>query len=60
MKGLFGNLSVMPLYELFSRQTSLLRSGAFQTAEAMLPEIKRAMDTLEEALALAKQAESGK
>ncbi len=58
LKGVFGNLSVMPLYELFARQTALLRAGDLPAAEAMLPAAKRELDALQAALTRAKQAEA--
>lgn len=57
LKGLFGGLSVMPLYDLFTRQTALLRAGDFSAAESLLSDARSGLDALKEALVLAKQAE---
>lgn len=57
LKGLFGGLSVMPLYDLFTQQTALLRAGDFAAAQALLPRAVKEMEALQKALAQARQAE---
>ena len=42
LKGVCGNLSMTTLYELFSKQTELFRSGKLGEAFAMMPEISEA------------------
>ncbi len=39
LKGMCGNLSLKKLFDLFSEQTNLIRSGKFDEAAAMMPEI---------------------
>lgn len=40
LKGLTGNLSVMKLHGLFSKQVEFLRSNDFDSAKKMMPEIE--------------------
>ncbi len=37
LKGMCGNLSLSELYELFTTQVSLIRSGEFEEAKDMMP-----------------------
>ncbi len=39
LKGMCGNLSLTNLYDLFTKQTNLLREGEFDKAEAMMTDI---------------------
>lgn len=39
LKGVCGNLSMKELYALFTKQVELLRSGEFDSAAEMMPEI---------------------
>ncbi len=39
LKGMCGNLSLTNLYDLFTKQTMLLRRGEFDKAEAMMDDI---------------------
>ncbi len=39
LKGMCGNLSLTKLYDLFTKQTNLLRGGEFDKAEAMMTDI---------------------
>lgn len=41
LKGVCGNLSMVGLYELFTRQVELMRADRWEEAEAMMPEIAR-------------------
>lgn len=50
MKGLCGNLSMRTLSELFTRQVTLLRSGDFSDAAALMEPIGEAYDVVAEAI----------
>ncbi len=41
LKGMCGNLSVTVLYDMFSEQTNLIRSGEMKKAEDMMPDITK-------------------
>ncbi len=40
LKGMSGNLSIKPLYELFTRQVNLIRGADMQGALELMPRIK--------------------
>lgn len=42
LKGLCGNLSMRTLFDLFSRQVEALRAGKWESAAALMPEIRAA------------------
>lgn len=46
LKGVCGNLSQTVLYELFSKQVSLIRGGEWEKAVAMMPEITKSYEEM--------------
>ena len=50
LKGICGNLSFIVLFELFSRQVTLLREEKWEQAKDLMPEIAEAYKRLIEAL----------
>ena len=50
LKGLCGNLSLIPLFEVTSREVELLRSEKYPEAEELMPELDREYNKVFEAL----------
>ena len=50
LKGLCGNLSMKDLFDLFTRQVALFRSGKFEEAAALMTEIAPAYERITEAI----------
>ena len=44
LKGVCGNLSLMPLHDLLSAQVGLLRAGDWDGATALMPQLTQAYD----------------
>ncbi len=51
LKGMCGNLSIMRLFELFSRQVELIRREKWEEAKAMMPQICEEYEHIENAVA---------
>ncbi len=52
LKGMTGNLSITPLYSLFSKQVELIRGGDLQGACDLMPEISRTYNKAAEGIKL--------
>ncbi len=55
LKGMCGNMSLHPLFELFTEQVDLLRGGSYQEAQAMMaqltPKYQEALEHMKQWLA---------
>lgn len=50
LKGVSGNLSILPLHELLTRQVQLFRENNWEEAVAVMPRITEAYETAEKAI----------
>ena len=50
LKGVCGNLSITPLFDLLNNQVAALRSNDWQNAEEMMPQISKAYTAVTDAI----------
>lgn len=50
LKGVCGNLSITPLFDLLNNQVAALRSNDWQSAEEMMPQISKAYTAVSDAI----------